>query len=830
MDTVLRILHLEDDAVDSEWVCELLTEGGLPAQMDRVDTIARFREALRRGPYGLILSDYTIPGMDTLEALRLAHQLRPEVPFIFVTGTLGEDLAIETLKMGASDYVLKQRIARLVPAVRRALQEAEEQAGRKRAEEALRRSEDQLRLITDAVPALISYVDAECRYQFVNQAYCRWFGLPPEQLQGRPVREVLGEAVWEVVWPYVQRALAGEEISYEQRLALPRGGARWVHACYTPDRDARGRVRGFAVLVHDIGPAKQAEEELSRAKVAADAANLAKSQFLASMSHELRTPMNAILGMTNLALREELGPDVRDCLTTAKESAETLLELLNEVLDLSRVEAGKFQLESIPFSLQSVLEPTFKTLGLRAHEKGLILMCDVAEDVPDQLVGDPLRLRQILTNLLGNAIKFTEHGEVKVRVRVKSRDAGSDVPAANGLCPVPSARVALDSGPSTLDSYVILEFSVSDTGIGISQEDQQRIFAPFTQADASTTRRYGGTGLGLAISSRLVGMMGGCMRVESQVGRGSTFYFTAPLGLPDGVFLRQGKAEVACRASIPFAAAPPPGSSWETPARRRLHILLAEDNPANQKVALFVLRKRGHAVALAQNGSQAVTMVHQQHFDAVLMDVQMPGMDGFQATSAIRALQDPHKAKVPIVATTAHALKGDRQRCLSAGMDGYLSKPIDAQELIETIEQIVERSAVRQPQDDPQASEQPSHAEAEPATGREEVFNLDAAVARCFGKREIFWKMVEFFFTDSAETLNQIRTALAGGDTAEIARAAHHLRGTVVYLCARSAAEAAEQVELLAASGDLSRVAQAVEHLENQVGLLKEAIAAVPRS
>jgi CheY-like chemotaxis protein len=366
--------------------------------------------------------------------------------------------------------------------------------------------------------------------------------------------------------------------------------------------------------------------------------------------------MNAILGMTELALGEELTSTVRDYLQTSKQSADSLLELVNEILDLSRIEAGGLQLEAIPFDLRKTVEQVVKTLGVRACEKGLELVCDLG-NVPTRLVGDPLRLRQVLLNLVGNAVKFTAQGTVVVSAAVEAPDR----------------------------EYITVQFAVADTGIGISPENQERIFAPFTQADASTTRQYGGTGLGLTITRRLIELMGGRIWVESALGKGSTFRFTVRLGLQDGredaPELPTFRREALCDLPVLVVAYAPP---------RLLRVLLAEDTPANQKLLTYILSKRGHVVHVACDGRQAVEAVEQCDFDVVLMDVQMPVMDGLMATRAIRNLAVPTKARVPIIALTAHALMGDVDRCLDAGMDGYVCKPIDREELIGRVEQLAE--------------------------------------------------------------------------------------------------------------------------------------------
>lgn len=435
------------------------------------------------------------------------------------------------------------------------------------------------------------------------------------------------------------------------------------------------KVKVFVELFRIHEQAKrQAEQRVALAeerarRMAAEEASRAKSQFLANMSHELRTPMNAIRGMIELALDEPLSPEVRDHLRTADQSAEILMELIDEILDLSRIEAGRLQLDSTSFDLRPLLEQTARTFERKAQEKGLQLTYNVAQDVPGSVVGDPLRLRQVLINLIGNAVKFTHQGAVAVRVENLESQISDRKP---GICN--------------------LKFAVCDTGIGISEEDQTRLFAPFTQGDTSTTQRYGGSGLGLAISSRLVGMMGGHIWLASRLGHGTTFYFTAALSCPTASSNCQ---ENGLQAEERVAAGPEgmaaPASKDYVPSdkpERALRILLAEDDRSNQKVATHFLSKRGHSIAIAQDGCQAVEMVQGQDFDLVLMDVQMPEMDGFDATAAIRALSDPRKAELPIIAMTAYALRGDNERCLSAGMDAYLSKPINSRELIALVEKM----------------------------------------------------------------------------------------------------------------------------------------------
>ncbi|MEC5397702.1 PAS domain S-box protein [Uliginosibacterium sp. H1] len=643
-----------------------------------------------------------------------------------------------------------------------------------------RAMQDQLQFmqsLIDSIPNSIYMKDRSGRYLAFNRACEAFFGIDRNEWINRTVFDLYDDremAAWHHERDIVLLREGGAQ-SFETVIRNRRGDMIDTLYQKTLYYHADGSVAGIVGTMTDISERKTAERAILRAKEAAEAASRAKGDFLANMSHEIRTPMNAIIGMTELTLDTRLDDQQREYLQLVRDSADSLLTIINDILDFSKIEAGRMELEQVPFSLRDCVNGTLRMLTRSAQDKNLELESRIDADLPARLIGDPHRLRQVLLNLLSNALKFTEAGGVSVsvdRLHNATDDAGT----------------------------ISLRVAVEDTGIGIPADKQALIFEAFSQADTSTTRRFGGTGLGLAICSRLVDAMGGRLIVVSTPGVGSTFSFLIALQVADG--------DAPAANLLPDAASAAP--------TRPLRLLLAEDNPVNQTLALRMLEKLGHTTLVVDNGQLAFdTLRSNEHFDAVLMDVQMPIMGGFEATQAIRQLeQNMQRVRMPIIAMTAHAMSGDRERCMAAGMDGYVTKPISLAALARELGRLTEGRA-------PLTAPPPL-----PTTAS---FNREEVLEQIGGDLDLLHEIARIFLRDGETLIARLRRALAAGDREELAHAAHTARGAVGNFGARTAMAAATTLENACKRASTTPLTPACEKLiaeiENLLHNLREELA-----
>ena len=650
--------------------------------------------------------------------------------------------------------------------------------GRKLAEQVLQNSEERFRQLAENVREVFWMMPpAADQILYVSPAYEEVWGRTCASLYRNPMSwtETIHPDDQEIAHRKFERQTAGERVDSEYRIRTPDGQEKWIRDQAFPVRDQDGKLTRIVGIAEDITERKLYETDLIQARKGADAANLAKSRFLANMSHEIRTPMNGVIGMVQLLLQTDLTDEQQQYATVAQESGRMVLALIDDILDLSRIEAGKIRLESLIFNLSDTLNGAVQPLRIQASAKGLGFDMQVSPEIPPVLRGDAHRLRQVLTNLCANAIKFTERGEVKLFAALERQGDGT----------------------------ATIRFTVTDSGIGLRPDQVALLFAPFVQADASTTRKYGGTGLGLAICRQLVGLMGGEIGVDSSEGHGSSFWFTVVMELPPGdqQQLSRGQGTQGNERGI--------GERVEAVGANSARILVAEDNDTNRQVILAQLRKLGYTAAAAvANGAEAVDALQRGVYDLVLMDCEMPVMDGYAATRHIRNSRQPD---IPIIALTANAMSADRDRCLGAGMSDYLAKPVDPKSLAEALTRWLRVPAktgaagadtARSRQNFP---EDMGRSESEP---EKPVFNGQDLLARLMGDRQLGGVVLKGFLDDTPTQLSILRKRLDEHDSAGARLQAHMLKGASATVAAERLSAVAAAMEQAVIDGQSGRCAE----------------------
>ena len=867
----LNVLFIEDSDYDAELMRYELGRSGYEMEWKRIQSAEELQECLEKGLWDVILSDHNLPGFSALEALEIFKLAGLDIPFIIVSGQIGEELAADCMRSGCHDYVMKNNLARLGPAVKREVDESrmrreqkrieselllekelfavtlrsigegviitnitgrvifinknaeelggwsnseasgrsltevfklydsekraatgnpseevirerkicglnrgtlfQDKDGRRKAvsasfapiddgqgnivgvvvvfrdisrfikiEEALARSRDHYHSLFEEFPAMIWQSDSEGMCNYFNIAWYEYTGRDPSEafgyIWGEAMHPDFSHQIREDFWKAFNLRMPFEA---EYLMRRSDNAYRWVHNIARPFIDIDGHFGGYIGSCFDITDIKNILAETQKAREAAEAANIMKNQFLANVSHEVRTPLNGIMGMTELTLGTDLEPEQRENLELIKECSESLLTIIGDILDFSRMEAGKVVLENLDFNLLELMEKTARRFNQSAVQKRLNLIVNILPDVPAIIKGDGHRLQQVLVNLIGNALKFTETGEVRVEVRqvpVQKRD-------------------------------ISLEFSVSDTGIGIADEDRDKLFKSFSQVDGTYTRKFGGIGLGLAISQQLVEMMGGTIQLDSDVSTGSRFYFTASFGASSSVDLDKNKHKRIFGCYV-------------TPSVI-LHILLAEDNRTSRRIASRMLRGWGHTVIEAGNGREALAQLRQHQVDLVLMDVQMPMMDGLQTTCTIRNMEKSTGRHLPIIALTAHAARNDKQNFIRSGMDDYLSKPFTESELFAAVEKVSTSEGYTKNAASSSAVEQPRLKLAESVdAGMLSLVDIGEFLERVDRDEAFAAETLLMFVRESSERIRSMGEALERSDLGEIEKTAHCTERSVI--------------------------------------------------
>ncbi|MGD2095117.1 MAG: response regulator [Phycisphaerales bacterium] len=834
----INILMVEDDPGAYRLVKIILAESPQPVEfvIEPAGTLTEGLKLLAEQNFDLVLLDLVLPDSEGLETIDSIHKDSPHIPIVVLTGLSDEEVGVEAIKRGASDYLVKGKFFRdvLVRTIRYSLE-------RKEVERKLQLATDKYRMIFENSAVGIMLADEQERLVSWNE-YCEiLLGMDKDDLYLKPVSSLYPDEEWDKIRSHNIRQKGTQEY-LETRVIKKSGEIINVEISLSILKDTKGRTTGSIGVVRDITERKRTEESLKVAKEQAESAwaeleqvnlqleasveqaklmtqeavraNQAKSQFLANMSHEIRTPMNGILGMLELALDESISDKVADCLRTAKLSADTLLAVIDDILDISKIEAGKVSIEIIDCSLKQLLADIDDLMRPQAEQKGIEFSIYIDAPVPEKIRTDPTRLRQCLLNLIGNAIKFTDTGYVRLYL-----DRQGD------------------------ENNTSIRFDVEDTGLGIEPDKQKLIFDSFTQADCSTTRKFGGTGLGLTITKNLSKLLGGSVSLASRPGKGSTFSLIIPAGVYTGTKplmtefnKKDARSEEQSEDSIRFTG----------------QVLVAEDDTINQKTILAILKKVGLQAVIAKNGGEAVEKAIQGDFDLILMDMHMPVMNGYEATKMLRK----KGFTKPIIALTASVMKSDADKCIAAGCDHYLSKPVDRRKLFETLSKYL--SPAGSESQEQEVKDQSSHMEYENIDiVKDEVDRMSEFVSGGQGEQQtttaeqqpvimdeqknspkqdiIDWpefkdrigdeqmiqEIVSIFLDDNSKRLELLIEAQKVSNLQDVQDLSHSIKGSAFTLAAKPLSEAAHQLEVAAKEGNHEPTESLLAEVQRQFDDLK---------
>jgi PAS domain S-box-containing protein len=783
----LRILVVEDDDVDRMIIKRALKDSKINHELNFAVDHESGKEATNGKEYDCIFLDYNLPGGSGLELLKTIREAGNSSPIIMVTSQGDEKIAVDAMKLGADDYIPKNFLSGegIGQIVRYMVNKKKQELRQNELENQLKNTQKQLQTVVENAPIILFSLDNAATFKLFEGKGIEASGINKKKILGTSLYD--NEALPISLEDY-KRAMNGEEFK-----KIVHWKQAYFEISYSPIRVDNKAISGVLGIATDITQHIQAEEELKHAKHLAEETVRVKQQFLANISHEIRTPMNGIIGLTRILLDSPLNPEQVKYLQSINACNTNLLTIINDLLDVSKIEAGKMNLEKISFDIHELVNQTMELYQAKADEKALQLCLEKDGALPHFVEGDPTRLSQILNNLVSNAIKFTEKGEVRLSLRQSANDGKN----------------------------VTIVFDVKDSGIGIPEKSLSMIFESFTQAYSDTTRRYGGTGLGLTIVKNLVELQDGEIRVKSKPGAGTTFTFT--LSFPISSVREVSTASVAA----------------ENSDISHLRILIAEDNKINQMVIEKTFADWRVKTDLAENGILAVEMLKKKEYDLVLMDIQMPEMDGYTAVEIIRKKLSTHKRSVPIMAMTAHASMTEKQKCLDAGMQDYISKPFDPAELKSKIISIcgARTAAGQRPSVVPEPSagqpEKNQKTTQEPMSLPENSFapvkiNLDYLKQLSAGNQKFYNEMIETFLNMTPQALDQMNQCFQKKEWEMLRSIAHRIKPSYGYVGLKDVQNTLTQIEKWNDKGDTDTVGELLQTVKNSTdsafGQLRQAL------